>query len=317
MPDFIHNDPEFKSLLSIVASKKEIDVTLVEKDYWIMHALYSLKQQGIEFELKGGTSLSKGYGIIHRFSEDIDIHIKTNFGLQTEGKEDKTEIKEARKIFYDVLAKSISIDGILSIERDIEFDDKEKYRSGGIRLHYKSHYPSLPDLKDGILLEAGFDNIAPNKPIDISSWLWEYLISINVHSAYINNTATGILCYHPGYTLVEKLQTIIRKYRQLNALDESINKNFMRQYYDVYCLLGNEEIIAFTKTSEYQIHKSARIKGADKNIPVCNHPALLLEDKNIRELFKKRYKATAKLYYNGQPDFDDILTRITTYLPQL
>jgi hypothetical protein len=91
----------------------------------------------------------------------------------------------------------------------------------------------------------------------------------------------------------------------------------MRQYYDVYCLLGNEEIIAFTKTSEYQIHKSARIKGADKNIPVCNHPALLLEDKNIRELFKKRYKATAKLYYNGQPDFDDILTRITTYLPQL
>lgn len=41
-----------------------------------MHVLYGLKEQGLQFELKGGTSLSKGYGIIHRFSEHIDIHIK-------------------------------------------------------------------------------------------------------------------------------------------------------------------------------------------------------------------------------------------------
>ena len=51
MIDFIHNDPEFKELLSIVSSIKGLDITLVEKDYWIMHTLYSLKQQGIEFEL--------------------------------------------------------------------------------------------------------------------------------------------------------------------------------------------------------------------------------------------------------------------------
>ena len=53
MPDFIHNDSEFRELLSIVSTKKGIDITLIEKDYWIMHALYSLQQQGIEFELKG------------------------------------------------------------------------------------------------------------------------------------------------------------------------------------------------------------------------------------------------------------------------
>lgn len=40
-----------------------------------MHALYGLKTQGFKFELKGGTSLSKGFGIIHRFSEDIDIQL--------------------------------------------------------------------------------------------------------------------------------------------------------------------------------------------------------------------------------------------------
>jgi len=103
--DFIHNDPEFKELLSIVSTKKGIDITLVEKDYCIVHELYSLQQQEIEFELKGGTSLSKGYGLIHRFSEDIDIHVRTNFGLSIEGKEDKYQIKTARKEFYDVFCK--------------------------------------------------------------------------------------------------------------------------------------------------------------------------------------------------------------------
>jgi hypothetical protein len=317
MPDFIHNDPEFKELLNIVSSKKGIDITLVEKDYWIMHALYSLQQQGIEFELKGGTSLSKGHGLIHRFSEDIDIHVRTNFGLLTEGKEDKSEIKEARKKFYDVLVSKISIDGIVRIERDYAFDDKDKYRSGGIRLYYESYTPALDDLKEGILLEAGFDTITPNSPIDISSWIWEHLVSMNVQSQYINNTATGVLCYHPGYTLVEKLQTIIRKYRIRNAPDESNNKNFMRQYYDVYCLLGDEEIIAFTNTPEYEAHKTARIKGADKNIPVAEHPALLLNEAATREAFKARYNATSKLYYNGQPEFDDVLARIASHLHKL
>ena len=127
MPDFLHNDPEFKELLSIVSFEKGIDISLVEKDYWIMHVLYGLNKQGIEFELKGGTSLSKGFGLINRFSEDIDIHIKTNYGLEIEGKEDKPKVKEARKAFYDKLAQEIKIDGIVKVERDTEFDDTDKY----------------------------------------------------------------------------------------------------------------------------------------------------------------------------------------------
>src|SRR5436190_15605964 len=50
-----------------------IDPALVEKDYWIMQGLYGLQKLGMKIELKGGTSLSKGLQIIHRFSEDIDI----------------------------------------------------------------------------------------------------------------------------------------------------------------------------------------------------------------------------------------------------
>jgi hypothetical protein len=317
MLDFIHNDPEFKELLSIVSNKKGIDITLVEKDYWIMHALYSLQQQGIEFELKGGTSLSKGYGLIHRFSEDIDIHIRTNFGLSIEGNEDKSQVKTARKEFYDVFAKSLLINGIIEIVRDHEFDDKDKFRSGGIRLYYESYTPTLEGLKDGILLEAGFDTIIPNSPIDISSWIWEHLISIEAHSNYINNTATAVECYHPGYTLVEKLQSIVRKYRNRDNPGASDDKNFMRQYYDVYCLLGNSDIKAFIGTPEYLAHKAARIKGADNQIPLRDHPALLLSDSEIRESFQNRYESTSKLYYNGQPAFKDILARIQLHLNRL
>jgi hypothetical protein len=167
-----------------------------------------------------------------------------------------------------VLANSLSINGITEIVRDHDFDDTEKYRSGGIRLNYLSHTPILEGLKDGILLEAGFDTVTPNKPINITSWIIEHLISINESKNYINNIASGVQCYHPGYTLVEKLQTIVRKYRNKYNPGASDDKNFMRQYYDVYCLLGNYEIQEFLGSPEYLAHKATRIKGADNLIPL-------------------------------------------------
>jgi hypothetical protein len=73
--DFLHNHPQFADLIRIVAAEKGIDPALVEKDYWITQCLYGLQQLGMKFELKGGTSLSKGFQIINRFSEDIDIRL--------------------------------------------------------------------------------------------------------------------------------------------------------------------------------------------------------------------------------------------------
>lgn len=75
-PDFLHNHPQFADLIRIVAEDQGITPALVEKDYWIMQSLYGLQRLHLSFELKGGTSLSKGYGLINRFSEDIDIRIE-------------------------------------------------------------------------------------------------------------------------------------------------------------------------------------------------------------------------------------------------
>jgi predicted nucleotidyltransferase component of viral defense system len=60
MADYLHRPPDFADLLRIVGDEMGILPALVEKDYWITHCLYGLKQAGYSFELKGGTSLSKG-----------------------------------------------------------------------------------------------------------------------------------------------------------------------------------------------------------------------------------------------------------------
>lgn len=70
---FLHETRDFKPLIETVAETEKInDPAVVEKDYWIMHCLFGLKRLGLKFELKGGTSLSKGFRVIHRFWEDID-----------------------------------------------------------------------------------------------------------------------------------------------------------------------------------------------------------------------------------------------------
>jgi len=224
--DFLHNHAAFRDLLRIVAAEKKVDPGLVEKDYWIMHCLYGLQKGGFQFELKGGTSLSKGFGIIDRFSEDIDIQIEplTGHDVKTGLNQNKPTQVKTRQDFYDWLAANIRIDGIKEVKRDIVFDDQRYYRSGGIRLYYDPLTDPMPDLKDGVLLEAGFDTVTPNVPKDISSWAYDYAIGRGVD--IIDNRTLAVACYEPGYTLVEKLQTISTKFRKQQETGE-FPANFM------------------------------------------------------------------------------------------
>ncbi len=314
---YLHQHPQFADLLTIVGDAKGILPSLVEKDYWIMHVLYGLKKQGLKFELKGGTSLSKGYGIIHRFSEDIDIHIHPPAELSVEVNPKK--IKEqhilSRKKFYDWLATNLQIDGIEKTERDTAFDDLDAYRSGGIRLSYDSRTDPIAGLKSGILLEAGFDAVTPNLERTISSWALDYALEREV-PGIINNQAIAIACYHPGYTFVEKLQTIATKFRKEQ---EGATKqlNYMRQYYDIYCLLNDPEVQSFIGTSAYEDHKQKRFPKIDLQVPILENDAFLLSDSGIRADFTKRYEATSNLYYQGQPSFEEVLVRIKDNLNRL
>ncbi len=314
---YLHEHPEFKALLQIVAEEKNILPVLVEKDYWIMHVLYGLTKGGYAFELKGGTSLSKGYGIIHRFSEDIDIHITPPpaMGVAEERNKLKENQIKGRNEFYDFLVNNIKIDGIISLARDTSFDDTRYYFSGGIRLHYNSLFDTVTGIKDGILLEAGFDKVTPFERKTISSWAYEKAISID-SIQIVDNRAIDIACYDPGYTFVEKLQTIARMFRQEQVEKKGEKPNLMRQYYDVYSLLNIERVLTFIGTKEYEEYKIVKFKK-DLDIPIQENQAFLLSDSTLKEQFKVRYEATSALYYNGQPPFEELLERLHSQLHRL
>ena len=304
--EFLHQDEEFADLIRIVGEQRPIDAVLVEKDYWIMHCLYGLQQMGLSFELKGGTSLSKGYGILERFSEDIDIRIEPpeDMNVATNPNQQKKAHDESRKAFYDWLAEEISIDGITSVVRDHEFDD-DHYRSGGIRLHYDTQIGTLAGLKDGILLEVGFDIVTPNIPRTISSWAYDFAAD---KVEVTDNRAVDVACYHPGYTFVEKLQTISTKFR-LQQTEGDFPDNFMRQYYDVFCLLQAPEVRTFIGTKRYKAHKQKRFRAKDNPV-LAENEAFLLSDPATREIYADAYARPRTSYYASKPDFATIISAL-------
>ena len=311
MVEFLHERRDFDQLLAVVANDRGLDPMLVEKDYWIMHGLWGLQAQGFVFELKGGTSLSKGFGVIHRFSEDIDIRIEppVDMDVKTGRNQDKPAHIASRLAYYDELAKRISIPGIESVERDTFFDD-EKMRSAGIRLSYSPRTAALEGLKDGVLLELGFDDTAPNRPVTISSWALDFALSKGVQ--VFDNRAVDVPCYAPTHTFVEKLQTISTKYRRLAEAKE-FPANFLRHYYDVYCLLDLHEVQAFMRTPAYQDRKLQRFRTGDELV-ISKNSAFTLSDPGQRALFAREYRKSSALYYQGQPDFDKLLARIGEHL---
>lgn len=312
---FLHDLPDFADLLAATGAELDIDPGLVEKDYWIMHGLWGLQQLG-KFELKGGTSLSKGHRLIHRFSEDIDIliHPADDADVPTGKNHNKPAQVEKRRAFFDGLVPQLAIPGVTNVERDHAFDDERHMRSAGIRLVYPQT-GGLPDgVKSGILLEAGFDQVSPNTPRLISSWAYDKAAEIGLDEV-VDNRAVDVRCYDPGYTLVEKLQTISTKFRA-QQVDGQMPTNFLRHYYDVHCLLADDDVQAFIGTDEYHEHKQKRFRAED-DPDLTRNPAFRLEDQATRRTYEEAYSRTRALYYRDQPPLGAILERLGASLHRL
>jgi Nucleotidyl transferase AbiEii toxin, Type IV TA system len=312
--DYLHDHPQFADLIRIVADAKGIDPALVEKDYWIMHCLHGLHQLGFVFQLKGGTSLSKGHQAIKRFSEDIDILIEPPLGrdVKTERNQNKPAHIQTRRNFYDWLAQTIQIPGVSSVERDTAFDDVPNYRSAGVRLNYGSVTDALNGLRDGVLLEVGFDTVAPNGPKEISAWAYDYAANkVDI----IDNRAKAVPCYDIGYTFVEKLQTVSTKFRKQQAGDGNPIE-FMRHYYDVWSLLNHPEVQKFIGTKAYTAHKSTRFRQAD-NPNIAENEAFALTNDATRAIYAQAYEAGGALYYADRPTFDEIMAGIGKWVSRL
>ena len=306
---FLHELPDAKELFLVISAEKAINPSIVEKDYWVTHTLWGLQQQGFDFELKGGTSLSKAFQIISRFSEDIDIqiHPAPTLALKTGKNHDKKSHVENRRLFFDDLAKELAIPG-LDFYRDLEFDDIYKMRSAGIRGTYLSSFPSIEALKEGILLEVGFDKTQPYELMNISSWAYEKAMELGINDI-TDNRANQVKCYLPEYTFIEKLQTISTKYRvnQQRQIESPIN--FIRHYYDVYQLLNTERVKSFLHTSEYRIYKTKKFGTLDE-LDLTKNPAFQLSIPNEMQKFSLLYQKKAEIYFEEAPTFTEIMEYI-------
>src|SRR5437899_8086959 len=176
----------------------------------------------------------------------------------------------------------------VSVERDTSVDNKDLL-SAGIRLAYKNVVTPVEGLREGVLLEAGFAKVTPNEPKDISSSAYDYAAD---KVEIIDNRAKTVACYDPGYTLVEKLQTISTKYRKQQE-DGTMPVDFMRHYCEVYRLLRQPSVQAFVRTPRYPQHKDDHFPRAD-NKNIAQNPAFQLKDAETRALYSEPMRTSGK-----------------------
>ena len=90
----LHHDKEaFEELLIGAANELAIPTNIIEKDYYVTIVLKSLSEKLGDMVFKGGTSLTKCYQLLDRFSEDIDISYTAESGIPGEAR--KRQLKKA------------------------------------------------------------------------------------------------------------------------------------------------------------------------------------------------------------------------------
>ncbi len=91
---------------------KNMPFEIIEKDYWVvwvLERLFSLEKIKPHLTFKGGTSLSKVYGLIDRFSEDIDLSIEREFfGFSAPHDPENAPSKKKQNASIDNLSKACS-----------------------------------------------------------------------------------------------------------------------------------------------------------------------------------------------------------------
>jgi hypothetical protein len=170
---FVHDDPDFPQLLGIVAHETGIAAALVEKDYWVTHCQWALHATGLEIWFKGGTSLSKGFGLIRRFSEDLDLMIQHGSVTDLPAVANWTSTNKgpvaARHAFYDALPGAFAMPAV-KVEVDSSRQDKQ---ARGVDLI--GRYPGVlldrlaPTMSPFVRFEIGRARVVPFVTTEVTS----------------------------------------------------------------------------------------------------------------------------------------------------
>lgn len=276
----------FSDAIRAASEHLKINQVFVEKDYWITLVLNRLSKTKYvnETVFKGGTSLSKGFGLINRFSEDIDLAIID--ASAKSGNEVKRLIraleKEITSELNEVNLKEITSKGSKFRKTVFEYssiDSKNK--------------------NNRLIVEINsFANPIPNQQRSIQCMLYDFLLETK-NSKYIEQYSLQpftINVLNKEQTLLEKLVSLIR-YSYAADTVQSISSK-IRHFYDLYFLLNDPECTAFIKSKDFK-KQFVEILEHDKGI--FNEPEnwqskklgespLINDFSNIWQKIKETYK---------------------------
>lgn len=230
--NFIHEDPEFDDLLQIVAEARKLSKGLIEKDYWVTHTLWALHAAGFEVWFKGGTSLSKGFALIERFSEDLDLKLESGrVSALTQVSNWKSEGANAtaeRKRYFETLVEVLVVPGC-QVALDPDSVDKS-WRGADLHVRYPGrHLEDLhPSMSPFVRLEVGSARVTPFVACDLTSFVHAQLSDQGQLGSFDATRPRGVRCVHPLVTLLEKLDALQRRFPN----DSVAPATFVRHFED-------------------------------------------------------------------------------------
>ena len=238
--------PDFAAFLTAAAAESGLPETFVEKDYWITEILRTIAATlGERAIFKGGTSLSKGWNLLDRFSEDIDLFVDPTA---------EPPLGSSRAI--DRTMKKLNSD--VSATTGLEFVRPESQTIGGRgridTFRYNSRFPPLEGFPPTVRLEPGIQSgKQPAARVKISSIVSNLLIA---RGAAEELDVEGIEPFemdllHFRRTFVEKLFAIHGKVERLEQDGVPLGRD-ARHYADLYVLAGHPEVMAMLESEEYE-----------------------------------------------------------------
>lgn len=229
------------------ASKPEsrrLTAHAIEKDYYITEALRIVQSLlGDASVFKGGTSLSKGWGLVHRFSEDVDLFIDPlAFTPPLGGKAMRTQMRG----LIDAIAANASL----------ARRSKPAYAQRGIArteyLRYESVLTGPAPLRPEVCLAAGIaSGREPWERRSVRSYLAEFAASEGVELVSSDLAAFEMKLLHFRRTFVEKLFAIDHAVAAALANGGPVGPR-ARHYFDLAALAVQPEVRAMLEGSEYR-----------------------------------------------------------------
>lgn len=302
---------DFHDLLRAVADWKKLPAAIIEKDYYLTRALFvlSVTHDG-QFILKGGTSLSKGWHLLDRFSEDLDILVRSEPGWG-KAKRD-TRLKAMR----DTIGKTPGF----ALDSEHERARAETGVSRTCVFAYTRVAADLSGVGKSILLEAGYRG-CPDAAVkkQIQSYVTEYATETNHSDLAEDLHPFHIELQDVKRTFVEKLFAIHGAYSENRCANQT------RHYYDVFKLCGLSEIRECAGTEKYRecvkdVKQICERMFPKQAVPqtesFSESPAFKPDATGLKEL-EGNYKLEADLFFGSQPPLSDVLRIIGELLPKL